>query len=767
MTPNSKTFDHWIRNRFVELNTELEILYSNQTERTNVDSIGNDLKCSLEDEGREIIKTLLSEGNTDEGFDNAFDLLGNVGLYMAACRRHEITDPSKQRTSPLKEASGLAMNIGASIGVTPRFATAHLSTHNKAVDGVYKSFTSLPAEKLFLDYNTKAILAYKRAADALLKLHPLGISHPMCLELLVVVKEALEEVIKSNAALYEKLNVDDFFYCVRPYYKPYHVGFQVYRGANAGDFAGINVIDILLGLCFANEPAYSQMLVDKFLYMVPEDQSILRDCMRRTSIMEDFLDSDVSSKNWYKNNLTLFLEICQLHGDAATQHHNQLVEKYIAGPSSALKGSQLDNITASGPPLEVLLDSLEKLRDRRAAANRDDIRTRFDDIQILKKRLAKSKNIKKTNFKDDFILTNSNYLLNHSVGRPLKTSENDFAERFYEPWKKSNDEPWEKWLETINDFTLSLAKVFNAKQSEFCPQVNLSSGLTKILMSLKQVQQKKSVVLVSEIDFPGMGFALKKSLPEDCEIRFIPANEDITNSSIWDAYMTEDIDLVFVSHAYSNTGQLSPISDVISMARSRDIISILDIAQSAGIVPIDLTALKPDFMLGSSVKWLCGGPGAAYLWVNTERLSSCEPKDVGWFSHENPFEFDIHNFRYHDSALKFWGGTPVVAPFVIATNSINYFTKIGIKNIRKHNQALIAKTANEIDLEFVSPRDEAIRGGTMILDFGSNQQKVLNHLQDNNIGVDLRSHGIRISPHIYNNEQDIDQLLSVIKSTKF
>ena len=767
MTPNSQTFDHWIRNRFVELNTELEELYSNQTERTNVDSIGDDLKRTLEDEGREIIKTLLSEGNTDEGFDNAFDLLGNVGLYMAACRRHEITDPSKQRTSPLKEASGLAMNIGASIGVTPRFATAHLSTHNKAVDGVYKSFTSLPAEKIFLDYNTKSILAYKRAADALLKLHPLGISHPMCLELLVVVKEALEEVIKSNAALYEKLNVDDFFYCVRPYYKPYHVGFQVYRGANAGDFAGINVIDILLGLCFTNEPAYSQMLVDKFLYMVPEDQSILRDCMRRTSIMEDFLDSEVSSKNWYKNNLTLFLEICQLHGNAATQHHNQLVEKYIAGPSSALKGSQLDNITASGPPLEVLLDSLEKLRDRRAAANRDDIRTRFDDIQILKKRLAKSKNIKKTNFKDDFILTNSNYLLNHSVGRPLKTSENDFAERFYEPWKKSNDEPWEKWLETINDFTLSLAKIFNAKKSEFCPQVNLSSGLTKILMSLKQVQKKKSVVLVSEIDFPGMGFALKKSLPEDCEIRFIPANEDITNSSIWDAYMTEDIDLVFVSHAYSNTGQLSPISDVISMARSRNIISILDIAQSAGIVPIDLTALKPDFMLGSSVKWLCGGPGAAYLWVNTERLSSCEPKDVGWFSHENPFEFDIHNFRYHDSALKFWGGTPVVAPFVIATNSINYFTKIGIKNIRKHNQALIAKTANEIDLEFVSPRDEAIRGGTMILDFGSNQQKVLNHLKDNNIGVDLRSHGIRISPHIYNDEQDIDQLISVIKSTKF
>ena len=98
MTPHSQSFDYWIRNRFVELNTELESLYSNQPERTNVASIGEDLKLQLENEGRELIKTLLYEGNTDEGFDNAFDLLGNVGLYMAACRRHEITDPSIQST---------------------------------------------------------------------------------------------------------------------------------------------------------------------------------------------------------------------------------------------------------------------------------------------------------------------------------------------------------------------------------------------------------------------------------------------------------------------------------------------------------------------------------------------------------------------------------------------------------------------------------------------------------------------------------------------
>lgn len=385
MTHNTRTFDHWIRTRFVELNSALEELYMAQDDRANVESVGEELKQQLESEGKEIISTLLSEGNTDEGFDHAFDLLGNVGLYMAACRRHEITEPSRETVSPLTEASGLAMHIGASIGVTPRFATAHLTTHNKALNGVYKRFTNLPAEQLFIDYNTKGILAYKRAADALLKTQSLGISHPITHDLLVVAKQALQDVINSNAILFEKLNADDFFYCVRPYYKPYRVGLQVYRGANAGDFAGINVIDILLGLCFANEPSYSQMLVDKFLYMMPEDQSILRDCMRRTSIIDDFLDAQLDTEEkWYQTNLTMFLEVCQMHGETAIQHHNQLVEKYIAKPAKSLKESHLDKVTASGPPLSVLLSGLEKLRDRRAAVKRKDLRTRFDDIQRLR-----------------------------------------------------------------------------------------------------------------------------------------------------------------------------------------------------------------------------------------------------------------------------------------------------------------------------------------------------------------------------------------------
>ena len=385
MNTHTAIFDRWIRKDFVEINSELEKLYWQQADKANVEGIGETLKEQLALEGNALIINLLAEGNTDEGFDSAFDLLGNVGLFMAACRRHEITEPSRESASPLVEASALAMHIGASIGVTPRFATAHLTTHNKAVNGIYKRFTDLADEKLFIDYNTQGILAYKRASDALLKIVPLGISHPLCGELLKVVKHALIDVIESNNALYEQLDTERFFNCVRPYYKPYRVGKEIYRGANAGDFAGINVIDMLLGVCSANEPSYSQMLVDKFLYMMPEDQQILREAMRIQSFMDDFLQAQhYKNTDWFKSHATLFIQVCKLHGDTAIGHHNQLVEKFIAQPSKNMQEQHMSKVTASGPPLHVLLDSLEKLRDRRACAKRADIQTRFDDLNTLK-----------------------------------------------------------------------------------------------------------------------------------------------------------------------------------------------------------------------------------------------------------------------------------------------------------------------------------------------------------------------------------------------
>ncbi|KZN47729.1 PrnB family protein [Pseudoalteromonas luteoviolacea] len=391
MTKRTKEFDHWIRNEFVMFNDSLEGMYREQADPANVVGVGEEVKQQLLLEGQKYIEALLKEGNTDEGFDNAFDLLGNVGLYMAACRRHELTEPSRERHSPLKEASALAMHIGSSIGVTPRFATAHLTTHNTSINGTYKRFTSDPAEKLFIDYNTRGILAYKRAAEALLKVQPLGISHPMAPVLLEEVKRALVDVINSNQALFKQLDTASFFYVVRPYYKPYRVGKEVYRGANAGDFAGINVIDMMLGLCQANDVDYAQILVEKLLYMMPEDQATLKECMRLPNLLDAFLAAQSHRhESWYQETLKVFLQACKLHGDTAIQHHNQLVEKYICGPAKNLANQHLDKVTASGPPLQVLLGQLETLRDKRAAAKRADLDTRHDDLKVLRQSLIKS-----------------------------------------------------------------------------------------------------------------------------------------------------------------------------------------------------------------------------------------------------------------------------------------------------------------------------------------------------------------------------------------
>src|SRR3977135_2757092 len=226
MAANSELFDRWVRGPFVEMNTELENRYFGQRDRTRVIGVGDAIKDRLRDEGRMHVVALLAEGNTGDGFESGFNVLGNVGMYLAALRRHELTNPAREERSPFAEASSLALHVGASLGMAPRFATSHLATHNKAVAGVRKSFTSLPDEFLFIDEKTSGILSLQRVAEALMKIVHLGVSSPVADVMFDAAKDALREVLKFNTRLFEKLDVPRFFYSVRPYYKPYRVGRQ-------------------------------------------------------------------------------------------------------------------------------------------------------------------------------------------------------------------------------------------------------------------------------------------------------------------------------------------------------------------------------------------------------------------------------------------------------------------------------------------------------------------------------------------------------------
>jgi hypothetical protein len=128
------------------MNTELENLYFAKEDRAQVIGCGDPIKASLRDEGHAHVVALLAEGNTGEGFDSAYGVLGSVGLYLGALRRHELTNPAREERSPFPEASSLALHVGASLGMAPRFSTGHLATHNRARAGVRKSFTSLRVE---------------------------------------------------------------------------------------------------------------------------------------------------------------------------------------------------------------------------------------------------------------------------------------------------------------------------------------------------------------------------------------------------------------------------------------------------------------------------------------------------------------------------------------------------------------------------------------------------------------------------------------------
>ncbi len=382
----AEAFDRWIRTDFVRLNTELENLYFAQEDRARVEGVGDALKSQLVGEGRAHVVDLLEEGNTGDGFASAFGVLGSVGLYLGALRRHELTNPAREERSPFPEASSLAMHVGASLGMAPRFSTGHLATHNYAIAGVRKSFTSLPDEFLFIDENTRGILALQRAADALVRIVPIGVSSPVADSLFEAAQQALRDVIRFNERLFTTLDVERFFYSVRPYYKPYRVGRQEYRGANAGDFAGINEIDLLLGLCRASDPYYAQLLVDKMLFMLPQDQARLRDCMTHRSLLDELLALATrhGKEAWFRRNVRAFLQTCDLFATCASQHHDLLVRRFIEGPAAGLGDEHLKSVTASGPPLPVLVRALETLRDLRCAAPRADLATRHDDLRGLR-----------------------------------------------------------------------------------------------------------------------------------------------------------------------------------------------------------------------------------------------------------------------------------------------------------------------------------------------------------------------------------------------
>lgn len=306
----------------------------------------------------------------------------------------------------------------------------------------------------------------------------------------------------------------------------------------------------------------------------------------------------------------------------------------------------------------------------------------------------------------------------------------------------------------IDDFRASLSRLFNSPANNFCPQSNISSGLSKIIHALPEASGRK-VIVASEDDFPSAGFVLQQAKKLGYSLRIMPKGADTQAVKTWEQALDKDVLAVFITHVQYSSSKRAPVQEISEIARAHGILSIVDIAQSAGVVPIDLASWNCDLVLGSCIKWLCGGPGAGFLWANSNTVQELKPKDVGWFSHQHPFEFDINHFAYAQDSARFWGGTPSVAPYIIASHSIDQITKIGVDAIQAHNQALIDDLISAIKPnELVSPNSGELRGGTAVINV-ANREIVEEHLQAAGVKYDSRATGLRLSPHIYNTEDEI------------
>lgn len=357
------------------------------------------------------------------------------------------------------------------------------------------------------------------------------------------------------------------------------------------------------------------------------------------------------------------------------------------------------------------------------------------------------------------------YLLSHSVGCLPKTTmaaQNDF----FRLWQTKGGDAWDEWLGHIDAFCESLAGLFNGRPNQFCPQVNISSAVTKIIASLPP-RPGKNVILLSELDFPSVGFTLEQAQRLGYQIRRIPADPaGMFPLERWAEYLTPEVQVALITHVLYGNSYRNPVKEIVSLARQQDIFTVVDIAQASGIVPIDVQDWNADFIAGSCIKWLCGGPGAGFMWVNDDILDQLRPLDVGWFSHENPFEFDINHFRYAPNARRFWGGTPSVLPYIIARTGIDQIHALGLETIQAHNQQLtgrLVQLAQNNGWPLLTPADPAQRGGTICIGF-PNAAEVVNALQKAQIKVDYRpAFGVRFSPHIYITESQIEETAATLQ----
>jgi kynureninase len=354
------------------------------------------------------------------------------------------------------------------------------------------------------------------------------------------------------------------------------------------------------------------------------------------------------------------------------------------------------------------------------------------------------------------ILEHTTYLINHSLAAMPRRAGERLAE-YARMWGERGIRAWgEGWWTTPITVGDQVGRIVGAPAGSTVMHQNVAIAEAVVLSCFLPADRARNRVVYERGNFPSVRY-LYQAQPE---LEVVVCEDD---GAILEA-IDERTLLVPISHVLFKTGEIQDVEPIVRRAHEVGAHVILDCYQSAGIVPLDVTALGVDFAVGGSVKWLCGGPGNGWLYVRPDLAERLTPTYTGWQAHEAPFAFE-EEMRYAAGAARFLTGTPNVPAHFAGTAGYDLIEEVGIERIRANSlrqTQLLIDLADEAGFDVRSPRDSTRRGGTVTVhvpDFPA----VHRELTERQILCDFRPDaGIRLGPHYYTSDDELRHVVEQI-----
>ena len=369
------------------------------------------------------------------------------------------------------------------------------------------------------------------------------------------------------------------------------------------------------------------------------------------------------------------------------------------------------------------------------------------------------------------ILEKTVYLISHSLGAmPRATYER--LHEYAETWATRGVRAWaEGWWDMPVTVGNEIARIIGAESNTVAMHQNVSICQSLILSALLPLKDpKRNKIVFEELNFPSVMYVYEAhAKAHGLRIERVKSDDGITMSlERMLAAIDEETLLVPISHVLFKSGFLQDAKAITERAHEVGAMVVLDTYQSAGTVPFNVKELNVDFATGGSVKWLCGGPGAGYLYVRPDLIDRLEPKTTGWMAHEHPFAFESE-MHYAPNITRFLHGSPAIPALYAAQSGYKIINEIGVNTIRekstRQTQQLIALAENA-GFQVTSPQDPNVRGGTITV-WDDNAAEITKELVRREFIVDYRpGAGVRISPHFYTKDEELKLVIAEMKKIR-